>query len=467
MHTKPAKPLGFFVLMLIIVGSIDSIRNLPATAIFGEPLIFFFLFGAITFLLPTALLSAELASTWGEHGGIYFWVKKAFGDHVGTLAIWLQWVNTVVWMPTILSFIASTLAYLIAPKLATNPYYLLIAILTLLWLLTFITSKGIRISGKLAAGCTIFGVFLPMFALIILGACWLASGKPVNLHLTWHGVIPHFTHWDSWVSLTAVMTSFLGAELATVNVRDVHNPTRNFPKALLTAVILILITMILGSLTIALMIPAHQINLMNGTMETLQGFFASYHLTYLMPIAVLMIFAGAFGEMVNWTTSPARGLTQTIDNGYLPELLRSPDTLIPYKRVLMVQSIIASFISCLFILLPKINSSYWLLTVLSTEVYMAMYMMLFIAGLCLAYKFPNDKATFKLPGGRVGRWLICCLGLIGTGLTLIIGFFPPTDVALSMSHYTHYFIVGLICMVLPVFGMFGYKAWNTWQGRKL
>ncbi len=458
MHTKPAKPLSFFVLMLIIVGSIDSIRNLPATAIFGEPLIFFFLFGALTFLLPTALLSAELSSTWSEQGGIYFWVKKAFGDHIGTLAIWLQWVNTVVWMPTILSFIASTLAYLIAPKLATNPYYLLIAILCLLWLLTFITSKGIRISGKLAAGCTIFGIFLPMVTLIILGGFWLASDKAVHIHLSWQGAVPHFSHWDNWVSLTGVMTAFLGAELATVNVRDVHNPERNFPKALITAVIFILITMILGSLTIALMIPAEQINLMNGTMETLQNFFTSYHLSYLMPVAVLMIFSGAFGEMVNWTTSPARGLTQTIDNGYLPKILKSSDTLIPYKRILVVQSIIASVISCLFILLPKINSSYWLLTVLSTEVYMAMYMMLFIAGICLAYKFPDDKAKFRLPGGKLGRWLICGLGLVGTSLTLIIGFFPPTDVALSMQHYTLYFIIGLACMVLPVLGMYGYKV---------
>lgn len=458
MIAKQAKPLSFIVLMLLIVGSIDSIRNLPATAIFGEPLIFFFLFGALTFLLPTAFLSAELSSTWVENGGIYFWVKKAFGDHVGTIAIWLQWINTVVWMPTILSFIASTLAYLIAPSLATNPYYLVTTILCLLWLMTYINLKGIRISGVLAAGCAVFGVFLPMFALIILGLFWAASGKPVHLHLTWQGIMPTFSHWDSWVSLTAVMTSFLGVELATVNIRDVKNPARNFPKALIVAVVLILITMIFGSLTIASMIPAADINLMNGTMETLQSFFTGYHLTYLMPVAVLMIFAGAFGELVNWTTSPARGLTQTIDNGYLPPILKSPCPLIPYRRVLIVQSIIASFISGLFILLPAINSSYWLLTVLSTEVYMAMYVMLFLAGLRLAYKFPDSKGTFRLPGGKFSRWLVCGLGLIGSIMTLIIGFFPPTNTALSMQHYTLYFIIGLVCMTVPVLGMFAYKA---------
>lgn len=458
MHVKPVKPLTFLVLTLLIVGSIDSIRNLPAIAIFGESLIFFFALGALTFLLPTALLSAELASTWVEGGGIYYWVSKAFGDHLGALAIWLQWINTVVWIPTILSFIASTLAYLLSPSLANNPYYLVGAILVLLWLMTFINAQGIRISSLLAAACAILGVFLPMLALVGLGLLWLLSGKNLALHLSWHGILPQFTHWDSWVSLTAVMTSFLGAELATVNIRDVQNPQRTFPKALITAVVFIFLTMILGSLAIAIMIPADEIGLMNGTMEALNAFFSHYHLSFLMPIAVFMIFLGAYGELVNWTTSPARGLAQTIDNGYLPTFLKSRHRLIPYRRILILQSVLASIISGLFVFLPKINGSYWLLTVLSTEVYMVMYVLFYAAGIRLAYKFPHDKGRFRLPGGLWGRWVICGLGLIGAGVTLVIGFFPPVETALSLRHYSMYFTLGLLAMILPVLLMYAYKG---------
>ena len=61
---------------MITVGSVDSIRNLPATALFGSSLIFFFLFAALFFLIPSALVSAELSSAWPEQGGIYIWVKK-------------------------------------------------------------------------------------------------------------------------------------------------------------------------------------------------------------------------------------------------------------------------------------------------------------------------------------------------------------------------------------------------------
>src|SRR5436190_11983923 len=106
--------LNTFALTLLITGAIDSIRNLPASALFGSTLIFFFIFAAVTFLIPTALVSAELAANV-EEGGIYQWGRLAFGERIGFLGVWLQWVNNIVWFPAILSFIAGTAAYLIDP----------------------------------------------------------------------------------------------------------------------------------------------------------------------------------------------------------------------------------------------------------------------------------------------------------------------------------------------------------------
>ena len=106
-HKKHA--LTIFSLTMITVGSVDSIRNLPATALFGSQLIAFFILGALFFLIPTALVSAELASGWPKQGGVYIWVKEAFGKQVGFLAIWLQWIENVIWYPTILSFVAGSI----------------------------------------------------------------------------------------------------------------------------------------------------------------------------------------------------------------------------------------------------------------------------------------------------------------------------------------------------------------------
>src|SRR3972149_1678789 len=138
------KKLSLFSLVLLIVAAIDSIRNLPASALFGSALIFFFIFSAIVFLIPTSLVAAELSAIFPEKGGVYHWVHTAFGEKWAMVAIWLQWINTMVWDPTILSFIAGTAAYLINPDLAQNKWYLVVCILTVFWSITLINLRGIH-----------------------------------------------------------------------------------------------------------------------------------------------------------------------------------------------------------------------------------------------------------------------------------------------------------------------------------
>src|SRR5476651_2430217 len=110
--------LTTFALVMLITGAVDSIRNLPATSLFGSSLIFFFIFSAVVFLIPTALVAAELSSASTDKSGIFHWVKAAFGEKAAFLAIWLQWITNLVWFPTILSFIAGLIAYLFDPNLA-------------------------------------------------------------------------------------------------------------------------------------------------------------------------------------------------------------------------------------------------------------------------------------------------------------------------------------------------------------
>ncbi len=109
------KPLGVFSLVMINVIAVDSLRTLPISAHYGSSIIFYYLLAAITFFIPAALVTAELATGWPTKGGIYAWVKEAFGAKVGFLIIWLQWIYNIVWYPTILSFVAVTIAYLIKP----------------------------------------------------------------------------------------------------------------------------------------------------------------------------------------------------------------------------------------------------------------------------------------------------------------------------------------------------------------
>ena len=226
------KKISLFSLVFLIVAAIDSIRNLPAAALFGSSLIFFFLFSAVIFLIPVALLSAEFSSRYPEEGGIFHWVRNAFGEKMGLVAIWLQWINTMAWYPTILAFIAGTAAYLFDPALAENKLFLVSVILIVFWVLTLINLRGLQISAKINAVCGIVGTIFPMLLLIGLGVLWVVLGNPVQISLNWGSIFPTLSSSGNWVSLIAIMASFLVMELSGVHVNEIANPQRNFPRAM-------------------------------------------------------------------------------------------------------------------------------------------------------------------------------------------------------------------------------------------
>lgn len=456
--SQPVRNLGLFLLIMLITGSIDSVRNLPATALFGSSLIFYFIFSAIVFLIPAGLVSAELSSTWTEEGGIYDWVRMAFGEKVALVAIWLQWINTLVWFPTILSFIAGAMAFLIDPHLAEHKAYLVTVILVIFWGLTFLNFKGLHSSAKFAGICGLIGMILPMAVLIGLGAFWMLKGKALEVSFTWETMLPHFDQTNSWISLTAIMTSFLGMELATVHVRNVINAQKIFPRALIISVVLILLTMIFGSLAIAVVLPHEEISLVDGVMRAFQGYLGSSHMGWVVPVLTLLLFIGALGSMINWIISPAKGMLRAAQHGYLPPFFTKENGRGVPVRMLLLQAVIVSVVCLAFLLMPSVNGSYWLLTSLSTQLYMIMYLFMFIAALRLRYKYKLQPRPFKIPGGSIGIWLTVLLGLFGCIVTLIVGFFPPDTIDVGGKiHYEIVFSAGIIAMILPVILLYGYK----------
>jgi amino acid transporter len=463
MKAWSSEKISVLALILLITGAIDSVRNLPATALFGSSLIFFFVFSAFVFLIPVALVAAELSSTWAEEeGGIYSWVKHAFGDNLAFFTIWLQWINTMVWYPTILSFIAGTLAYLINPALAQSKFYMIGVILVVFWSLTLLGLSGLRASARFASFCAIVGMIIPMGFIIILAIIWLLAGKPIAIDLSIAHLIPHWKDTHSWVSLTAIMTSFLGMELAAVHVRNVNNPQRNFPRAMFFSVVLILITMIFGSLAIAFVLPQEQISLVQGVMQAFTNFFEAYHLTGLMPILVILLLLGSVGSMVNWIISPAKGLLLAADNGFLPHALYRLNKHGIASRILLLQAVLVTLFCTVFLLFPTVNAIYWLFTALSTELYIMMYMMMFIAAIRLKSKYASLPRPFAIPGKKYGYYATCLLGLIGCIITLMVGFFPPVESMEmgSANHFRWIFSLGIALMLAPAFLLYWRRESN-------
>jgi len=450
--SKKRKVLGIFSLAMITAVSVDSVRNLPATALFGSSLIFFFLLAAIFFLLPSALVAAELGSTREADAGVYMWIKEAFGDRCGFLAVWFQWIENVIWYPTILSFVAGSIGYLFSPTLASNKTFLITIILCSFWGVTLINLMGIKTSAWFSNFCAIFGLILPMILIISLGAVWLFSHDPIQIHFTKSAMLPHVADPHMWVALTGIILSFCGMEIAAVHMKDVNNPQRSYPIAMLIATLIIVVTLVCGALSIAIVLPEDHISLVSGIMQAFHAFFNMYHMNWILPIAAIMLVIGGMGGVNNWIIAPIRGLLFAAQDGHLPKHLQRENLFGAPSTLLIYQALIVSVVTMVFLLMPTVNASYWLLTALAAQLYMIMYLLMFAAGIRLRYKSSMSRPGFRIPGGNFGMWVVAGAGIIGALVTFVIGFIPPTNIQIGGElHYEALLVSGLLILSLLPF----------------
>ena len=442
------KKIPLFPLVLLIVTAIDSIRTLPSTAFFGSSLIFFYLVASIMFLIPVALVSAEFSSRFPDHGGIFHWIRLSFGNRMGLLATWLQWINTMVWYPTMLVFITGTAAYLMNPLLAYQPMFLLIASLLTFWVLTLLNLKGIQMSVRLSSICGLVGTLLPMCFLIVLGIGWAISSDSLAIDFSWESLLPSFNLIENSGAVVTIMASFLGMELAGVHINDIDHPQKNFPKAIGYSVLVLLGTLVLGSLAVAVVIPQEDIHFVDGIMQTFTKFFVAFDLPYLIPMLAFLIVIGSSGGSINWLLSPAKGLMQAAEFGFLPPffLVKNKHG-VPF-RILIAQGILVSIFCTCLQFVQSINTYYWFLMSLSTGLYMLMYVLLFLAAL----KLGRPEKGYKIPVGI--RKVSCFAGLCACIITIIIGCQPPANWVLDNKiGYVSLIVGGFILMALPA-GLF-------------
>lgn len=444
------KVLSVFTLMMINVIAVDSLRTLPISAEYGSSLIFYYVIAAIGFFIPTVLVTAELATGWPNTGGAYVWVTKAFGPKIGFLTIWLQWIYNVVWYPTILAFLAGTLATLINPGLASSTSYTLSIILILFWASTLMSCMGLQISSRFSVIGAVVGTMIPILVIISLGLLWIMHGHVSQVHFDKADLLPHLNNLNNLGYLVAVLFGLVGMEMSAVHAGDVKNPKKDYPKALLYSSLIILVTLIGGSLAIAVVIPPSQISLVSSLIDAYAIFFKAHHWAWAVPTMVAMIFMSGLANMSAWVIGPTRGLWVAAEEGNVPKYFAKLNKRGMPARILILQAIIVTLLCAVFLLMPSVNSSYWILTALTSQLALLFYIFMFAAVVRLRYRSPEVSRSYKIPGGMWGVWIVAGVGILTSIGVILLGFLPPSNLQItSIRTYELILVGGILLFSLP------------------
>ncbi|MEM8552608.1 MAG: amino acid permease, partial [Pseudomonadota bacterium] len=194
-----AVKLTVITLAVMNITAVVSLRGLPAEAEYGLSSVFYYLFAAVFFLIPVAIVAAELATGWPQKGGVFRWVGEAFGARLAFLAMFMLWIEVTIWFPTVLTFAAVSLAF-VGPdqtwdqSLAANKFYTLAVVLAVYWLATFIAMFGAKAFAPVAKWGGIVGTIIPATILIVLGFAYFLSTGQSEITLAWGDVVPDFTN---------------------------------------------------------------------------------------------------------------------------------------------------------------------------------------------------------------------------------------------------------------------------------
>ena len=456
------KVLGLFALAMINVAAVLSIRNFPSMAVYGWSCIGWYVIGAILFLIPISLAGAELATGWPEGGGVYAWVKQAFGEKGGFVALFCEWSNNLVWFPTVLSFIASTLAFALTPSLASNSFYMFSVMMIAFWGTTAIAYFGEETSTKFGNAGVILGSIIPAILIILLGVWWIGSGQNLVLPAFSPGAMLPTIDLSTLPFFSTIVLLFAGMEMAGFHALETKNPQKDFPRAMALSAAIIVVCTVLATIAIAVVIPENQLNLASGVMQAIQYFFNAAGVPSLVaPMAVLITLGGVV-SLAAWLIGPAKGLGIVAEEGNMPPMFDRTNKYGAPVAVLVIQALIGSLISLLYVFLPSVNQAYWILSAMTVELLCIVYILVFASVIKLRYSKPNIPRPFTIPGGTAGVWIVGGLGLFGTILAFVVGLMPPSFFASDGLTYVLSVLFGTFILAVPplIFLKFKHPGWQ-------
>ena len=441
---KPAQ-MGLTSQILFILCSVLIIDTLTAAAALGTGVIGWWLVTLLFFVIPYALISAELGTSYPSEGGIYSWVKQAFGLKMAARTTWLYWVNVGLWMPAVYIMFAGMLAELFFPELTLG--WRVAICIVLIWLTIYFCNVSVDVGVWVSK----VGALLKMAVIMTLGCAGFiyAIQHGMANQLTLHSMLPSL---DGGVEfLPAIIYNLLGLELIVCLGKSIKAPARNIPRAMLGASIIIAALYLFGTLGILAALPAEKIGLIAGLIDAARTLFTNLpwanELVTLLGICILLTF---ISNMVNWTMGSSRAAAEAAEAGELPAFVawRHARHGSPLGANICT-GIIATLVIIAYAVLARTNDElFWSVFAFSSTIFLLPYLLLFASFLRLRYKDPATPRLFRVKGNRLLIIMQAAIGMLFIFSALLLFIFPQL-IALTIDwHKSAPLLAGLLITLL-------------------
>jgi amino acid transporter len=416
------RTMGIAAMTLFAVSAMITLDTVATSSALGVQSITLFTLFALIFFVPYGLITAELGSGWPEEGGIYVWVREAYGQKWGTFTAWLYWVNVAYWAPAVFVVFAGTLAVAFWPGMSRTWEELIVV--GLIWLMVVIGILPMSLSKWVNSASAVVKVAV----LVMLGLMGMAYAVK-------HGVANSFApkEWvpsfgANWSFLPIIIYNFMGFELMSSAAGAVKNPRRDIPRMLLFAGAIIVGAQLLGNFGILAAVPLQDLSIVSGMADAMKLTFDSVlggAATAVYDLFIVLLLFSFIGNMVTWSIGANHSMASTgLDRsapgifGHVNRRFTTPD----YAFVLM--GVLATALTIVnYQFFATKESVFWSIFALSSIVFLFPYVLMFPALLVLRKKQPDTPRPYTVPWGKPGAWVSVVLTMTGVLFAIALFFY--------------------------------------------
>ncbi len=405
-------------------------ESVMPTAAIGNTQYFWWIFLLIAFCLPYGMITAELGTTYPSEGGMYDWVKRAFGPKWAGRVAWNYWINFPLWIASLAVAVTDIVAGMFDIEL--NIWILLIIQLAYVWLVTFLGTKRVGESKYVVNLGTAFKIIL-LLGIGLLGVYTvIKTGESANPITSIGDLFPSFDL-ESWSFISIILFNFMGFEVVGTWASDMDDPRKDIPKALIFGGLLMAIFYVLPAAGFNIALSPEVVSNMDpeNVVEVLTALFTAVGLSA-GAIKVIVIIAGFMfiytfiANIASWSFGVNEVAKYAALDGSMPKMFTpTNEEGVPYKASI-INGVVASLIVIGGVVANLINedfgASFSLFFCLSWITLLISYAPMFLAFLKLRATDRKTKRVYRVPGGdlaiTLATWVPFVILVLGIVFTL-------------------------------------------------
>lgn len=423
--------------VFMAIAAVLALRSIPMVAGYGPSAIAIWLVAALFMILPLSMVCGELATGWPKDGGIFIWVKEAFGARAGWVSTVCFLFSCVVFFPLMLQFgFAAVSGNLLSAEIADNKVFIGVGSAVIFWVLTLINMRGLKFTNLINSLSVYLGIFIPAAIIGAVALYWLVSGRPMQTDYVSEAAsfIPDFSKLSNIVLASSAMFAFAGLEVTGMVAGRMKNPQRDFPRSMIIASVLIIGIYTLATVAINTIFPASELNVVSGISQSIDFSSKELGIPWLSGVIGGCLFFGAIGQINSWLVGPIYMFREAATEAKI----LSPDSLAvkmhptydtPYMAMIF-QAILVTLMCFSSFLSESLEGAYWILSAMTTVSYFVPYLLMFSAYMVLRKTRMDVHRSFQIPG-KILPYVISGMGLTSILFAIAILFIPPDGIEMG------------------------------------